>query len=234
MSWLAAAPVEYPLKFRFSTLCPLGSSGDDAGRAVRVLEALRDQAYAETAHRLAEIGVIAHVAEVEFIDHGGMEGLGMAQREELCAAGGDGIETRDAGAALRDRIRVIEIEVVDEVIAGEQAQAGIRIEANRSLIVAHRLVERRGRIAVGGVRSGNVLQHSLRRNRPGVLRNDGVGKNALGRIDATGNVVRLTRSHGIAQLLREQVGEVRAAHHAGQVAGKVGRDCPGDRRSRAR
>ena len=107
---------------------PLGVERDDAGRAVRILEALRDQAYAETAYRLAEIGVIAHVAEVEFIDHGGIEGLGMAQREELCPAGGDGIEARDAGAALRYRIRVIEIEVVDEVVAGEQAQ---RVFASR-------------------------------------------------------------------------------------------------------
>ncbi len=67
-----------------------------------------------------------------------------------------------------------------------------------------------------------------------VLRNDGVGKNALGRIDATGHVVRLTRNHGISQLLCEQVGEVRAAHHAGQVTGKVGEIARCDRRSRAR
>ncbi len=146
---------------------PLGVERDDAGRAVRILEALRHQAYATTAHRLAEIGVIAHIAEVEFIDHRGMEGLGKAQRKELCPAGGDGIEARDAGAALRYRIRVIEIEVVDEVVTGEQAQAGICIEADGSLIVAHHLVEGRGRIAVGGVRSGNVLEHSLCRNRPG-------------------------------------------------------------------
>ncbi len=119
----------------------------------------------------------------------------MAQREELCPAGGDGVEARHAGAALRYRIRVIEIEVVDEVVTGEQAQAGIRIEADRAFIVAHRLVEGGSGIALGGIRSRDVLEHALCRNRPGRLRNHRIGKDALDRVDAARHVVRLTRSH---------------------------------------
>ena len=102
---------------------------------------------------LAEIGVVAHVAQVEFVDHRGAEGLGVAQREQLRAARGERIEAGNAGAALRDRIRIVEIEVVDEVVAGEQAPAGIRIDADRALVVAHRLVVGGGgkvRVAVFG------------------------------------------------------------------------------------
>ena len=146
----------------------------------------------------------------------------MAQREELCPAGGDGIEARHAGAALRYRIRVIEIEVIDEVVTGKQTQAGICIEADRALVVAHRLVVGGSGIAAGRVRSRDVLEHSLCRSRPRRLRNHSIGKDALGRVNAPGHVVRLTRNHRITQFLREQVGKVRATHHSGQVAGEVG------------
>ena len=195
---------------------PLGIEGNDAGGSVRILEALRSQAYARTAHGLPQVGVVAHVAEVEFVDHRGAEGLGVTQRKELCPAGGDGVEARNAGAALRYRIRIIEIEVVDEVVTREQPQARIRIDANRTLIIAHHLVKGGGGIAVGSIRSGDVLQHSLCRNRPRFLRNDGVGKNALGRVDASRNIIRLTRGHAVAKFLGEQVGEIRAADHAGR------------------
>ena len=114
----------------------------DAGCAIGILEALRREAYAETAHGLPQIRVVAHVAEVQLVDHGGMEGLGKAQRGELGPACGDGIESRYAGPTLRHRIRVIEIEVVDEVVTGQQAPPRIGIEADRTLVIAHDLVER--------------------------------------------------------------------------------------------
>ena len=120
----------------------LGIEGQYAGRAIGILEALRREAYAQTAHGLPQIRVVAHIAEVQLVDHGGIEGLGKAERSELGPACGDGIESRHAGPALRHRIRVIEIEVVDEVITGEQAQVSIRIDADGPLVITHDLVER--------------------------------------------------------------------------------------------
>ena len=93
------------------------------GCAVGIFKALRNQAYVRSAHRLAEVGEVAHIAEVEFIDRRGVEGLGIAQGEQLRAAGGEGIEAGNAGAALRHWVRIVEIEVVDEVVGGEQAPA---------------------------------------------------------------------------------------------------------------
>ena len=109
----------------------------------------------------------------------------MTQGKELRPSGGDGVEARNAGATLRHRVGVIEIEVVDEVVAGEQPVARIRIQANCSLVVAHDLVEGGGSEAEGSIRSRDVLQHALCRNGPGLLRNDGVGKNTLGGVNAS-------------------------------------------------
>ncbi len=88
---------------------------------------------------LAEIGEVAHVAEVEFVDRGGAEGLGVAEREELGAAGGERVEAGDAGAALRDGVGIVEIEVVDEVIGGEQAEAGVGIDADAPALSSRRV-----------------------------------------------------------------------------------------------
>ena len=88
---------------------------------------------------------------MEFIDGLGTEGFGVRQRGQLGPAGGDGIETRDAGAALRYRVGVVEIEVVDKVVAGEQASAGISIDAHRAFVIADDLIKGRRSKAVGGI-----------------------------------------------------------------------------------
>ena len=53
----------------------------------------------------------------------------------------------------------------------------------------------------------------LRRRRPGLLRNHRVGKNALSLGSVQPDVViRLIRRNSIAELLREQIGQIRTAH----------------------
>ena len=73
------------------------------------------------------------------------------------------------------------------------------------------------------VRRGNVLQHPLRRNRPCVLRNHGVRKDAGRGRGAARQVVRLACHNLIAELLGQSVGEIRAAHEAAQLI--PGRSC---------
>ena len=126
---------------------------------------------------------------MEFVEGAGIDGLGNAKSGELCAAGGDGIEAGDAGAALRYWIRVVEIEVVDEVVTGQQTPPGVSIDAHPALVIADDLVEGGSGKAVGGIRGRDVLEHALCRNGPDTLRND------AGREDAG---VELAGSHGVS------------------------------------
>ena len=61
----------------------LGRQRNDAGRVRAHHEALGRQADADAAHRLAEIRGVAHEAEVEFVDGGGAERLGIAQAKAV-------------------------------------------------------------------------------------------------------------------------------------------------------
>ena len=136
--------------------------------AIRIHKALRNQADARTAHRLAEIGDVAHIAQVEFIHCCRAEGLGIAQRKQLRAAGGDRIEAGNAGSALRYRIRIIEVEVVDEVVGRDQSPARIRIQPHGPFVIAQAPGYRpRWQRSVGSIRCRNILKQFLRRNGPG-------------------------------------------------------------------
>ena len=149
------------------------------GRAVGVGESLGGEGHVASADGLAEVGVVAHETEVELIHHGRAERLCIAERQQLGAPGGEGVEAGNAGAALGDGIGIVEIELIDEVVGGEVSPARVGIEARAGLVVPDGLVVgRSGKGAGGRVGRGDVLQHALRRDRPGRLRDDGVGENA--------------------------------------------------------
>ena len=143
----------------------LGIESDNAGCAVGIRKALRNQAYVPR-RRPADRDWCRSRIKLRWssLTCRGTERLGIAQSDQLRPAGGDGIEARNAGAALRHRIRIIEIEVVDKVVGGKQAPSAIRIDADRALVIAHNLVEGGGSKAVGGIRSRDVLEHALCRN----------------------------------------------------------------------
>ncbi len=155
--------------------------GDDAAGAVCVDESLGDEADAFSAYGLAEVGEVAGVADVEFIDGGRAEALGVGEGDQLGAAGGESVEAGDAGSALGYGVGIVEGEVVNEVIGREQAGAGVCIDTDGSLVIAHGLVEGRCCETIAGVGRGDVLQHALGGKRPCVLRNDGIWEDAIGR-----------------------------------------------------
>jgi hypothetical protein len=108
--------------------------------SVGVHESLRGEADVGAANGLAEVGGIAHEAHMELVHGCGAQHPGGAERCELRAARGESVEAGDAGSALRNRIRIVEAEAVDKVIAGEQSPARVRVEARRSFVVAKSLV----------------------------------------------------------------------------------------------
>ena len=61
-------------------------------------------------------------------------------------------------------IRVVELVVVEEVVAGEQAQTAVGVDAPGEFVVADRLGKRAGReLGISRVRRWDVLQQVLRR-----------------------------------------------------------------------
>jgi hypothetical protein len=58
---------------------------DNARAAVRILKALRNEAHVAAANGLTEVGEIAQVAQVKFIDGGCAQCLRIANSNQLCA-----------------------------------------------------------------------------------------------------------------------------------------------------
>ena len=115
---------------------PFGIESNDAIRAVGIDKTLRCKADIATADRLAKIGIVTHVAQVKFVDRHGVETFCVAQRDQLRATGAQRVEAGNTGAALRNWIWIIEIEVVDEVVGGNQAPWRSCIQPQGSLVVA--------------------------------------------------------------------------------------------------
>ena len=59
---------------------------------------------------------------MQFIHRGGVDGLGIAQGQKLRPARGQRVEAGNTGPALRNGIRIIEIEIVDEVVGRSRPQ----------------------------------------------------------------------------------------------------------------
>src|SRR6202789_357877 len=153
---------------------------EDASRS-RAGEALRGQADAETAFRLADDVVVAEIAGMELIDDAGTDELGVAKREELRLADEESVEAGNAGPGHGAGRGVIEAIVVDEVVAGKLAEAGVAIDAKGALVVADGLRLGGGRELVGAYVGGrNVLQEVFTGSGPGGLRDDQIGEDALG------------------------------------------------------
>src|SRR6202034_638932 len=106
-----------------------GVESNDAGSAIRIGKPLGDEADATPSDRLSKIGVVAHVAQVKLIDHRRAEGFRVAESDELRTAGGQRVKTWNTGAALRNRIGVVEIEIVYEIVGREQPPSRARVDA---------------------------------------------------------------------------------------------------------
>ena len=103
---------------------------------------------AEAAVRRADVVGVAHVAEMELVDQCSEPNtLVLPNDQQLRAADRQRVEAGHVGAALRAGIRIVEPVVVDEVVAGQQAEPAVAVDAERSLVVAHGLRERAGRKA---------------------------------------------------------------------------------------
>ena len=114
---------------------------DEDASVIRAGEALRGQADAETAFRLADDVGVAKVAEVKLVDGVCADDLGVSKGKELRAADKEGVEARDAGAGDGAGVGVVEAVVVDEVVGGELAEAAVAVDADGTLVVADGLGE---------------------------------------------------------------------------------------------
>src|SRR5271168_3890662 len=100
----------------------------------------------------------------------------MSQGDELSAAEVQGAEAGNARAALAGGIGVVELEVVDEVIGGEESTAvAVAVKADAALVVTHGFgLCTGGECACADIRKRDVLKQMLRRGGPRALRDYGV------------------------------------------------------------
>ena len=96
----------------------------DSRRSGAGNKALRGKAYAEAALGLPDDIGIAQIAEMKLVDGIRADQFVIAQREQLRAPDIQSIEAGYAGPGDRAWIRIVEVIVVDEVIARDLAQIG--------------------------------------------------------------------------------------------------------------
>ena len=85
---------------------------------------------------------------MKLIDHGRAEDLCQAKAYQLRSAESDGIEARNAGAALRRRVGIVEAIVVKVVVCGKGSEAGMSVDSRRALVIAEGLIVCRRRKGV--------------------------------------------------------------------------------------
>ena len=207
--------------------------GKNAGRAAAGHKPLRRQCGSHPAHRRSQDVDIAQVRGLQLVDRARTECPGVAQADQLGPALGRGIEPRHRRASLLRGIRIVQRVIVNRVVAGDLPPSGFRIDADRALVVAQRLVlGGGGELAVRQVGSGYVLQQVLRRSRPRGLRNHRTGKHAgiSPCALASGVVIGLSLVDRVAKLLRKLAREVCPAHRRGH--GNLRAVCAGRRTTR--
>ena len=106
---------------------------DNARRTAPVTKALRLKSDSQTAVRLADVVRIPQKAGMEFVDKPSRPDLGIAEGEHLRLADGQRVETRNAGATLAARIRVVQAIIIEEIVAVDLAEARIGIDPAASL-----------------------------------------------------------------------------------------------------
>jgi len=134
MSWLAAAPVEKPLKFKVLHALSLGIKSDNAGRAIRIRKALRNQAHIPPADRLTKIGEVAHKTEVELIECRGIQCLGIAQSHQLRPSVVTAWKLGTLAPLCATGYGLSRLKVVDKIIGGKQAPSAVGIDAHRAFV----------------------------------------------------------------------------------------------------
>ena len=105
----------------------------DTRRALRRDKALGGETDAGAAQGLAQIVVIANVAQVKLVDRVWAQNLCVSDRKELSAAGREGIEARNVRATLRRWVRIVEVVIVQKVVGGNQSPAGVSVKAQSLL-----------------------------------------------------------------------------------------------------
>ena len=116
----------------------------DPGRAGAGDESLRGERDSEPAVRRADVVPVVGEARVELVHRVAAEGPGGREGRELCAANRQRVEARHIGAALLPGIRIVERVIVDEVVAAQEAEPGIAVDAGRAFVVMDGLRERAG------------------------------------------------------------------------------------------
>ena len=93
----------------------------------------------------ADVVRVVREADVELVHRVRSERLRAAERPELRAADRQRVEARHVRAALLPGIRIVERVVVEEVVAGQQPEPRVAVDAERAFVVAHGLRKRAGR-----------------------------------------------------------------------------------------
>ncbi len=154
---------------------------------------------------------------MKFVHGGSAQYLGVRQRDHLRLADREGVEARNAGAALAARIRVVQTVIIDEIISGNLAEPRVCVDPAAAFVVSDGFRLRGGGKKVrADVRQRNVRQQACRRRRPRPGWDGRVGKNARRRAGTTLHIVRFALGDPVSQFLREQAGDVRTADRAGQ------------------
>src|SRR5579885_1233428 len=147
--------------------------GNYTQRSVAFYKSLRRQRWSHATHWLANLVCVSHVAEVQLIDKRCANSLRPTEICKLSATPRDGIEARNIGAALRCRIGIIQLICIAKIVGGKVARFRRRVQSERSFVICEGLVFARGREHVASdVWRRNVLEQSLRRSRPGAIRNN--------------------------------------------------------------
>ncbi len=122
--------------------------------------------------------------------------------KSLAASQIQGVKARDARSALSGGIRIVQVEIVDEIVAAEIAPLfAVAVDPHAGLVVANNLRLRSGaECGSSGVGKGNVLKKVLRRRRPDPLWNDGVGENAIRSVATAGRIILLAWGDHVAEL----------------------------------
>src|ERR1700722_6485355 len=185
------------------------------------------QTDSDTTLRNTKSVVQARIAEVGLVDHARAKSLRVTQDDNLiCAvrecvvgAGGAG----NGGTAEADRIRVVEVVAVDEVVRGQgPVLRSVSIDSDRALVVVRPLFLRaRRELIAPNVGGRNELQHLRCRKAESLLRNDRVGKHTLSIRSAAGCVERLAVIHLISQTTGKSLGQRRSIYLASQRTGRI-------------
>ncbi len=85
---------------------------------------------------LTDCIITPHEAEPQVVHGGRAEGFRVAQSDQLSPAVIESVEAGNAGAALSGRIRVVESEIVDEIICRKGSPAiAVAVEAEAAFVV---------------------------------------------------------------------------------------------------